>query len=271
MTRRSTLAYSQGMRFVLPSSPSVEIASRRGEKLKAALLGVGVAVDVDVAATYDALGDEVASGRAVGWVPPIVGARVEMAGGRVWRRAVRGGSSVYRAALVCRRGEGLDVTKCKTLTAAWVDEDSAAGYLLARSWLAAQRVDAVAGFRRAIFTHSYVSALQAVADGSADVASIFASVPPAPERSTLDELDLSLRERLEIVAYTGETQTDGIAAGASADNAAVNAIVAGLDRVVAGPGGAALLQETMQAEGLVVAPARPTSPSLAALLASPPP
>ncbi len=259
------------MRFVLPPSPSVEIARRRGEKLQDALRAVGVDVDIDVASTYDVLGDEVVSGRAtVGWVPPIVGARVEMAGGRIWRRALRGGSSVYRAGLVCRRGERVDLKNPKSLTAAWVDEDSAAGYLLARSWLAAQRVDAVNGFRRAVFTHSYVTALQAVADGSADVASIFASVPPAPERSTLDELDPALRERLEVFAYTGETQTDGIGAGAGADAAAVTAIVEGLDRVIAGPGGAALLRETIQAEGLVVPPARPTSPSLASLLASAP-
>jgi phosphonate transport system substrate-binding protein len=257
------------MRFVLPPSPSIEIARRRGAILKRALFDEGVDVDVDVAADYDALGDEVASGRAtVGWVPPIVGARVEMAGGRILRRAIRGGSSVYRAGIVCRKGEVFKAENASTMTAAWVDEDSAAGYLLARSWLANRRVDAITGFRRALFTHSYVSALQAVADGSADIASIFASVPPAPERSTLDEVDVNLRERLEVVAHTGDTQTDGIGCGQSVDMAEVQAIVDALDRVVAGPGGQALLQEIIQAEGLIVAPARPTSTSLAVLLSS---
>jgi len=173
--------------------------------------------------------------------------------------------SRYRAGIVCRRGEQFDQTKAATLTAAWVDEDSAAGYLLARSWLMGRGVDAVTGFKRAFFTHSYVAALQAVADGSADVTSVFCSVEGASPHCTFDEVDERLRERLHIVAFTGDTQTDGVAIGKGINEAVTAPLVAGLVALGESADGRALLQRLMQCEGLRAVPPMSQTPTSAAL------
>jgi len=262
------------MRFLLPPCPGVEAARQQAPLLQAALRATIPDLVVDVAPSYTALGDDVIAHRCLAaWVPPIVGARIEMAGGRILRRAIRRGQTAYRAGIVCRVGETLDLAKAPSMTAAWVDEDSAAGYLLARSWLAARHVDAITGFKRASFIHSYVACLQAVADGRADLCSVFASVPSAagedgaPSTSTLDEVDERLAARLHIVAFTGDTRTDGVAVGARVDDASVAVLLDALTRLPTTPGGAEVFRRLMQCDGLHVEPVRPTSPALQALLA----
>jgi phosphonate transport system substrate-binding protein len=259
------------MRFLLPPCPGVEAARQQAPLLQAALQTSIPNIVVDVAPTYTALGDDVIAHRCLAaWVPPIVGARIEMAGGRILRRAIRRGQTAYRAGIVCRVGDTLDLGKASTMTAAWVDEDSAAGYLLARSWLAARHVDSITGFKRASFTHSYVACLQAVADGRADICSVFASVPGEPgarSTSTLDEVDERLAASLHIVAFTGDTRTDGVAVGARVDEASVTSLLEALTRLPTTPAGAEVFRRLLQCDGLQVEAVRPTSPALQALLA----
>lgn len=255
------------MRFLLPPSPGFDVAQQHAPLLQAALRVTVPALVVEVAPTYTALGDDVIADRCIAaWVPPIVGSRIEMAGGRIVRRAVRGGQTAYRAGLVCRAGETLDLAKATTLTAVWVDEDSAAGYLLARSWLASRHVDAINGFKRATFSHSYVACLEAVADGRADVCSVFASVAGAKVTSTLDEVDPALASRLQIVHHTGDTQTDGVAVGARVTDETVAPLLEALTRLPSTPAGAAVFHRLMQCDALHVEAQRPTSLALQALL-----
>ncbi len=224
-------------------------------------------VIVDVAEDYGVLGDDVVAGRCTAaWVPPIVGSRAEMAGGRVVLRAVRAGQTAYRAALVCRAGFVFNAQQASSLTAAWVDEDSAAGYLLARSYLMAKHIDAITGFKRAFFTHSYVTALQAVADGEADITSAFASVKDAPPHTTLDNVDDTLKSKLAIVAYTGDTKSDGIAIGASVDDGLARPLTDALVALSLTDDGRLVLKQLMQADGLRREAPRPTSTTLQALL-----
>jgi ABC-type phosphate/phosphonate transport system substrate-binding protein len=267
MAARRGLAYREAMRFLLPPSTGAALAPRHVPELVAALADAVPGLVVDIAPDYTALGDAVVAGRCeAAWVPPIVGARVELAGGRVVLRAVRHGTTRYRAGLVCRRGETFDPAKASTLTAAWVDEDSAAGHLLARSWLQQQHVDSLTGFRRVIFTHSYVASLEAVADGRADLASIFCTVDGPVPHCTLDTVDVGLREKLQVFAYTDDTATDGVAIGPGVDATRVEALVGALERLSQTPAGVALLGRLMQCEGLRrPAAGAPTSRSLAGL------
>jgi phosphonate transport system substrate-binding protein len=254
------------MRFGLPPSPSAEVARTRATHLVSALAHLPEVV-VEVAESYGALGDGLISGEyAAGWAPPIVCARVEMLGGEVVLRALRGGATSYRAALVCRAGAELDWARPEELVAAWVDENSAAGYLLARSWLAGRRIDAVRGFKRALFTGSYVSALQAVADGRADVTSIFVAAEGAPAHTTLDEVDAALRGRLRIVTTVGETQTDGVVLGPNAERAALIPLLHALTVLGDSEEGADALKRMLQCDALRPAPRRPTSTALQQLL-----
>lgn len=277
------------MQLCLPPSPSPEVVRARAAPLARLLAPLGVAIDV--APSYAALGDGLVDGRwPIAWAPPIVCARVEMAGGAVVLRAMRGGSMTYRAGIVCRADAEIDWTKTRDLVAAWVDEDSAAGYLLARSWLAARRVDALHGFKRALFTGSYVTSLQAVADRRADVTSVFISGPsgvlggpsgvlggassvlggvsgPGPgSHTTLDEIEAALRDKLKIAAITGDTQTDGIALAPGADRVGLAPVLDCLAGLAGSEDGRRALQSVLRCDELRPAPPRPTSLALQNIL-----
>lgn len=253
------------MHFCVPPSPSQDVARARVAPLARLLAALDVVVEV--APSYAALGDWLLAGRSlVAWAPPIVCARVEMAGGQVVLRAVRGGATTYRAAIVCRAEAEIDWAKTADLVAAWVDEDSAAGFLLARSWLASRRIDAIHGFRRALFTGSYVSSLQAVADRRADITSVFLSGTAEQSHSTLDEVEQSLRDRLRIAVTTGETQTDGIAIAPNADPSVLRPLLDLLAGLSAQDEGRRALKSALQCDELRPAPPRPTSLALQSLL-----
>ncbi len=251
------------MLFAIPPSPSPDAQRVHAPALQAALAQRVPGVVVEIAPSYGALGDDLLSKRlTAAWAPPIVCARVEMGGGRVALRAVRGGVTTYRAGLVCRHDEQLDLSRAATLVAAWVDEDSAAGYLLARSWLKARNLDAVRGFKRVLFTGSYVSALQAVADRRADLASIYMTSEGAAPHSTLDDVDDLLRARLRVFATTGDTQTDGIVIAPGVADEEARALVDALLEVAASDEGSQALQALLACDELRPAPTRPTSAAL---------
>lgn len=258
------------MQLCLPPSPSPEVVRARAEPLGRLLAPLGVAIDV--APSYAAMGDGLVDGRwPIAWAPPIVCARVEMAGGLVVLRAMRGGSTTYRAGIVCRAGVEIDWRKSRDLVAAWVDEDSAAGYLLARSWLAARRVDALHGFKRALFTGSYVTSLQAVADRRADVTSVFmsgvfTSGTGSGSHTTLDEVEASLRDKLQIAAITGDTQTDGIALAPGADRVGLGPVLNRLAGLAGSEEGRLALKSVLRCDELKPAPPRPTSLALQNIL-----
>lgn len=255
------------MRLGVPPSPSVDTARRRAEPLAAALAARGSPVEIVVAESYASLGDLLLGDHIdLAWAPPIVCARVEAAGGSAVLRAVRHGSTSYRAGLACRAGPVVDLTKCSLLVAAWVDENSAAGYLLARSWLAARHVDAMHGFKRAIFCGSYVSALQAVAEGLADVTSVFTSVAGAPLRSTLDEVDAALRARVQIFAHTADTQTDGIVLPPGAKPRTFEGLLRTLQALHLDDVGRRALRGMLACDELRAEAPRPTSAALQAIL-----
>jgi phosphonate transport system substrate-binding protein len=258
--------------FGLPPTPSRDAARAHAPALQAALSRRVPDIVVEVAATYGALGDDLLKQRyALAWAPPIVCARVEMGGGSVALRAVRGGVTSYRAGLVCRHADNPDLSRASELVAAWVDEDSAAGYLLARSWLKMRKIDAVHGFKRALFVGSYLAALQAVAHGDADLASIYISGEGSTPHSTLDEVEDALRDKLRVFATTGETQTDGIVIAPAVADAVSQPIVAAVVDVAASADGAAVLRRLLSCDELRAAagPRRPTSNALHELLAMP--
>jgi phosphonate transport system substrate-binding protein len=195
----------------LSPSPSSAAARVHAPALEALLRRGVPEVTVVVADSYQGLGSDLLAGRMqMAWAPPIVCARVELSGGCVRLRAVRAGETSYRAGLVCRIDEARGLAESRELVAAWVDEDSAAGYLLARSWLAGRHIDAVHGFKSASFLGSYIACLEAVAAGAADVTSVFVSSARALPRTALDEVPADMHGKLRVFAFTGETQTDGV-------------------------------------------------------------
>jgi phosphonate transport system substrate-binding protein len=202
-------------RFMLPPSLGSENARDRADKLVSFLQNaLGKPVEVTVSASYEALAKDLLSGKAdAAWAPPFVCARTEAMGVRVLVRGVRLGMSSYRAALVCRSGARLSMEKLKGTSAAWVDRDAVAGYLLPVAYLKSQGVEPSRVFTAQQFTGSYRGALEAVLSGAADVAGVFC--PPASTGLSFTAgvekvLGPKAGDRFELIAYTEEAPNDGV-------------------------------------------------------------
>ena len=92
--------------------------------------------------SYEELERALMTGQAhAAWAPPAICASVTRAGGKALFRAVRMGSSSYRAALLCRSERKIDLKSLHMMSigaplrTAWVDRRSAAGYLMPRRYL----------------------------------------------------------------------------------------------------------------------------------------
>lgn len=109
------------------------------------------------------------------WLPPIL-ALEAIARGEVNPVAipVRGGVASYSTALFAR--DDARVTGLSDLvgrTAAWVDPQSAAGYLVIRAFLRSRGVDLERAFTSESFVGNYDAVTRAVMDGRADVGATF--------------------------------------------------------------------------------------------------
>jgi ABC-type phosphate/phosphonate transport system substrate-binding protein len=246
-------------RFVLPPSLGSEYARDRGDKLVAFLQkALDKPVEVSVAPNYEALSKDLLSGRAdAAWAPPFVCARTEAMGIRVLVRGVRLGMSSYRAALVCRAGARVTLEKLKGTTAAWVDRDAVAGYLLPVAFLKTQGVEPARTFAAQHFTGSYRGALEEVLSGAADVAGVFC--PPASTGLTFAagvEKVLGPRagERFELIAYTEEAPNDGVPVGMNVPPAVVSTLESTLLGLGDSPEGQELLRKVFSADRFEPAP-----------------
>ncbi len=253
------MAKSRLLRFAIPPSLGAGKASRIGERLQAFLaaqLSPRAEVEVVVAESYPALGQHLLKGTAdAGWAPPLVCARVEAHGGRAVARAVRGGASSFRAALVCRRDKPLDPARLLGLSAAWVDRDSTAGYLLPQAWVRSRGLDPYKVFVRERFVGSFRAAAEEVASGKADVTATFASAPSATRAILgIDDLPRALRDRLKVFAFTGESPNDAVVVGPAVSDLAGKDLARRLLAASDEPEGKKLLAEVFDAERFEPAP-----------------
>ncbi|MGE6758057.1 phosphate/phosphite/phosphonate ABC transporter substrate-binding protein [Corallococcus interemptor] len=246
-------------RFGLPPSLGSETARERAERLASFLQrALGKLVEVSVATSYETLAKDLLSGRAdAAWAPPFVCARMEAMGVRVLARGVRRGMSSYRSALVGRAGSGLTLEKLKGATAAWVDRDSVAGYLLPSAFLKTQGLEPSRAFVSQQFTGSYQGALEAVLDGRAQVTSVFC--PPASTGLTFttgveDVLGPGMGAKFELLAYTDEAPNDGVPVAMGLPAPLVTALEAALLGLPNTPDGQALMRDIFNADRFEVAP-----------------
>ncbi|XXF76814.1 PhnD/SsuA/transferrin family substrate-binding protein [Myxococcaceae bacterium GXIMD 01537] len=246
-------------RFGLPPSLGSESARERADRFAAFLQrALGKLVEVHVAASYETLAKDLLSGRAdAAWAPPFVCARMEAMGVRVLVRGLRRGTSSYRSALVCRAGSGLTVERLRGTTAAWVDRDSVAGYLLPTAYLKTQGLDPAKAFSAQQFAGSYQAALEAVLSGKADVASVFC--PPASTGLTFtsgleDVLGKGYGNKFELMAYTDEAPNDGVLVAMTVPPSLVEALERSLTELDSTAEGQALLRDIFNAQKFEPAP-----------------
>jgi phosphonate transport system substrate-binding protein len=173
---------------------------------------LGLQVELVVARDYREMSDLLVRGKADAvWAPPFVCARLEAYGLTVAVRGVREGASTYCAALVCRRSSPLTLQGLSGVRAAWVDRDSVGGYLLVLSMLKSKGLDAEKVFIGQQFVGSYKAALSAVAEGRAEVASIFAVPRARSTRQTgISDVLPGQVDAFHVVSVSEESPNDGV-------------------------------------------------------------
>lgn len=245
------------VRFALPPSLGPD-AHARAKQLQAHLQGVlGRDTEVLVPATYEQLARELLAGKVdAAWAPPFVCARIEAMGVRVLVRGVRGGASVYRAALVAKAGSPRTLQTLAGATAAWSDRDSVGGYLLPMALLRDKGIDPARTFARQDFAGNYRRALELVLAGEADVTSIFAPAARAgtPDTTGIEELWPEHAAAFTALAFTEEAPNDGVAVSMSAPASVVTELEKSLLSLPQSPEGAQLLKDCFHADRFELAP-----------------
>lgn len=247
-------------RIALPPSLAAGGSDARIERLQRYFTEVlERPVEVYVAPDYESLAKDVLADRVdVAWAPPYVCARVEAMGVRIALRGIRRGTSSYRAVMVKRIGNPVDLDHLAGARLAWVDRDSVAGHLLPMAALKARNV-VPATFASQTFYGSYRAALQAVLDDQADVTSIFCGLaeadPSNAEWREAAELILpGASTLLEPVSFTDDSPNDGVAVSMAIHPDLVERVERALLALHEDVTGRALLQDVFHAERFEPAP-----------------
>jgi phosphate/phosphite/phosphonate ABC transporter binding protein len=168
---------------------SPEAAPRRGTPARehldgfcAALAGaLGAQVSAREFPHYRDLLDAMHAGLVdLAWLPPVVALRATARGRTVpIALPVRGGSAYYSTALFARPDSPIQgLSDISGARAAWVDRQSAAGYIVIRASLRQRGVDVDKVFASEQFYGSHAAVVQAVMGGAADVGASFVHLDP---------------------------------------------------------------------------------------------
>jgi phosphate/phosphite/phosphonate ABC transporter binding protein len=173
----------------------------------------------------------------IAWVPPVLAARA-VRGGKVVPAAVavRSGASAYSSALIARAGSPITkLDDLASLRAAWVDRDSAGGYLVIRAALAAAGVELSRAFDSDSFVGTHEEVARAVLERKADVgATYFTCHPGTKSIARAGWRDVADDDAFRIVFSAGPIPADFLGVHASLAGARLEAI----QRVLVGGDGA---------------------------------
>lgn len=221
----------------------------------AALLYDAGFTTVAPADSYRTLEERLLAGEAdVAWGPPLVCARIEAAGGAVALRSVRWGAATYRAVLVCRSDDRLDLGAASSSRrrprAVWVDPHSMGGYVLPRAHLRALGLEPERWLVAESCAGSYARCLEDVLEGAADLTSAFASSASAA-RAVDGYVDLcgDRAEDLRPLAYTAECPNDGVVLSPRLIPATAHAVTTALRCLVHDPAALALVARLFDVDG----------------------
>jgi phosphonate transport system substrate-binding protein len=138
---------------------------------------MGVEVTAGAYPDYLALLEAMNEGQAdLAWLPPVVALRSAAQGSTIpLALPIRAGTAWFSAALFARTDSAVvDLPSLRGARAAWVDPQSASGYLVIRAWLRSQGMELSEIFRQEHFLGSHESVVEAVMRGDADVGATFA-------------------------------------------------------------------------------------------------
>ena len=149
------------------------------------------------------------------WLPPVPTIELEARNSAsVLAIPARRGATTYHAAFITRRGGPKTLAELRGRRAAWVQRDSAAGYLVPRMHLAAQGFDVLRFFARELFVHSHTGVIDAVVSGDADVGATFCSIDGNGKvvRSPWQDDDGNNLRPVEALATMGPIPNDALVA-----------------------------------------------------------
>ncbi len=209
-------------------------------------------VEVRVADDYAQLERSIADGQVdLAWAPPAVCARVESNALAIFK-AVRGGRSDYRAALVSRSHRFASAADLASRRAAWVDRLSVGGYLLACAYLRANGVDPDRQLGEQRFFGSYALAVRAVLRGDSDFTSVYTrGVDEDSAFQSLAELVGDRAKQMHVVGVTPPAPTDGLVVTRRPAAERTLAAVERLRHTMGLGGGSTLLNVILDADDLV--------------------
>lgn len=176
----------------------------------------GVALRPVIATSYRELVTAIGEGDlALAWLPPFPTMELERKNlGTVLAIPARSGLTTYHTALVVRKGGPKTLEELRGKRAAWVQRDSASGYLVPRMHLAAAGFDVLHFFSRELFVHSHAGVIEAVTSGEADVGAAYCHVDETgtilrgPWTSSDGEPDAPI----DVLATYGPIPNDGFVA-----------------------------------------------------------
>jgi phosphate/phosphite/phosphonate ABC transporter binding protein len=142
---------------------------------EAAGSALGMPVEATLVPDHRSLAEDLAGGHvAFGWLSPLFALTLldrELA--NPLAIPVRKGQIAYHSALITKKGGPKTLAELGGTRAAWVDQDSVAGYVVPRTHLAAAGHDVRRFFGRETFHHGHRAVVDAVARGEADVGATY--------------------------------------------------------------------------------------------------
>ncbi len=170
-----------------------------------------------VATTYRELAQALEAGRiGVAWMPPIPAIELEeRKHAVVLVLPARKGMASYHAAFITRKGGPRTLAECKGLRAAWVDPESASGYVVPRLHLASLGFDVAGFFCEELFARTHLAVVEAILTRRAEVGATFCSFEPHSKRilnAGWTESDGTGIRPIEMIAAAGPIPNDAIVA-----------------------------------------------------------
>ncbi len=167
------------------------------------------------ATSYRELASALAEGKAgLAWMPPIPAVELEDDGhGTVLALPARKGMATYHAALITRKGGPSTIEQCAGKSVAWVDSESASGYVIPRMHLASLGIDVPRFFGKEIFLRTHDAVVDAVVAGRATVGATFCNFAPGSKRivnAGWTDPDGTKPRAVELLASAGPIPNDAI-------------------------------------------------------------
>ncbi len=205
------------LRFGLaPATWDARIDARLAAFSRALAAQIGMSVLPVASSDYRGIVGAVARGEVdVAWLPPLVALRGVVEGSLLpLALPLRGGVSSFSAVLFARRGAGIrSVDELRGRRVAWVDRQSASGYLVVRAHLDELGVDPDALFSREVFCGTHPRVVHAVATGDADVGATYARIDSANNLRSASWTECGAEVDVEVVLATSHVPADVVAMG----------------------------------------------------------